>query len=132
MVKSVTVDSSVIISSLLPSEKRHGEALVVWNKVLSGETPAVMPYSILVEVVAAVRRRTGSQDLALEVLKALETLDTVSFVILDGRSSAKAARIAASTGLRGMDALVVQVAKEYKAELITFDLEMEQKAATIL
>jgi predicted nucleic acid-binding protein len=28
-----------------------------------------------------------------------------------------------------MDALVVQVAREYKAELITFDLEMQQKAA---
>jgi predicted nucleic acid-binding protein len=31
-----------------------------------------------------------------------------------------------------MDALVVKVAKEYKAELVTFDDEMKQKAATVL
>lgn len=43
MVKSVTVDSSVIISSLLPNEKRHEEACQIWGKDLSGETPAVMP-----------------------------------------------------------------------------------------
>ena len=88
-----------------------------------------MPYSVLVEVVAAIRRRTGSEHLALETQKMLEGLPSVSFVMLDGRSAAKACRIAAKTGLRGMDALVVQVAREYKAELITFDQEMLQKAA---
>jgi predicted nucleic acid-binding protein len=31
-----------------------------------------------------------------------------------------------------MDALVVQVAMEYKAELITFDNEMLQKAVSVL
>ena len=60
MVKIVTVDSSVIISSLLPAEKRHEDACVIWNKVLSGEIPAVMPYSVLVEVVAAIREFKGA------------------------------------------------------------------------
>lgn len=132
MVKIVTVDSSVIISSLLPSEKRHTEARDIWNKVLSGTCTAVMPYSVLVEVVAAIRRRTGSEQLSQELEKRLTTLDTVSFVMLDSRSAAKACKIAAQTGLRGMDALVVQVAKEYQAELVTFDDEMKQKAATVL
>jgi len=132
VVKSVTIDSSVIISSLLPNEKRHEEACQIWSKVLSGETPAVMPCSILVEVVAAIRRRTGSELLAVEVQKALESMDSVSFVMLDSRAAAKACRVATKTGLRGMDALVVQVAKEYKAELISFDNEMLQKAAAVL
>lgn len=132
MVKTVTVDSSVIISSLLPAEKRHKEASSIWDKVLSGDFAAVMPYSVLVEVVAAIRRRTGSEILAIEMQKTLEGMETVSFVMLDGRSAARACRIAAKTGLRGMDALVVQVAKEYKAELLTFDEEMQQKAAAVL
>lgn len=132
MVKSVTVDSSVIISSLLPDEKRHAEAHIIWAKVLAGETPAVMPYTVLVEVVAAIRRRTGSELLAAEVQKTLENIDALSFVMLDKRSAAKACMIAARTGLRGMDALVVQVAKEYKADLITFDNEMQMKAASVL
>ena len=130
--KSVTIDSSVVISSLLPNEKRHEEACQIWGKVLSGETPSVMPFSVLVEVVAAIRRRTGSELLAVEVQKTLENIPALSFVMLDSRGAAKACRIATKTGLRGMDALVVQVAKEYKSELITFDNEMLQKAALVL
>jgi len=132
VVKSVTIDSSVIISSLLPNEKRHEEACLIWGKVLSGETPAVMPCSVLVEVVAAIRRRTGSELLAVEVQKTLENISAISFVMLDSKAAAKACKVATKTGLRGMDALVVQVAREFKAELITFDIEMQQKAATVL
>jgi hypothetical protein len=51
----------VIISSLLPDEKRHAESRIIWAKVLTGETPAVMPYTVLVEVVAA----RGVRSLAL-------------------------------------------------------------------
>jgi predicted nucleic acid-binding protein len=132
MVKTVTVDSSIIISSLLPAEKRHEEARSIWNKVLTGDYAAVMPYTVLVEVVAAIRRRTGSELLAIEMQKTLEGIESLSFIMLDGRSTARACRIAAKSGLRGMDALVVQVAKEYKAELLTFDEEMRQKAAVVL
>jgi predicted nucleic acid-binding protein len=91
-----------------------------------------MPCSVLVEVVAAIRRRTGSELLAIEVQKTLENISAISFVMLDGRAAAKACKVATKTGLRGMDALVVQVAKEYKAELITFDDEMLQRAAAFM
>jgi predicted nucleic acid-binding protein len=66
-VKRLTIDSSVIIASLLKKEPRHKEALEIWNAVLSGRNVAVMPYSVLVEVVAAIKRRTGSESLAMEV-----------------------------------------------------------------
>ena len=128
MVKQVTIDSSVIISSLLRQKKRHQEACDLWNRVIAGDWFAVMPYSILVEVVAAVRRRTGSETLAKEVQKQLLALDNLSFMPLDDRAAQKAADIAAKTGLRGMDALVIQVAKEFKTELISFDVEMMEKA----
>lgn len=128
MVNRVTVDSSVIISSLLPQEARNQEACDLWNNVLTGNWFAVMPYSILVEVVAAVRRRTGSEDLAKLVKKQLLSIQSLSFVVLDDASAKKAAEVAAKTGLRGMDALVVQVVKEYKTQLITFDKEMLLKA----
>lgn len=128
MVKRVTVDSSVIISSLLPEEVRHQEAQELWNNVLTGNWFAIMPYSILVEVVAAVRRRTGSEDLAIKTKKQLLAIQGLTFVVLDDVSAKKAAKIAARTGLRGMDAIVVQVAIEYKAELLSFDKEMIEKA----
>lgn len=132
MVRRLTVDSSVIISSLLKTEARHKEALAIWEEILKGKSFAIMPFSILVEVVAAIRRRTGSEELAMEIERELIGTDNVSFVILDDKAAIEASDIAAKTGLRGMDALVVQVAKEFGAELISFDEEMMKKAKVIL
>jgi predicted nucleic acid-binding protein len=126
--KNLTIDSSVIISSLLEKEPRHKEALEIWTRVLSGENAAIMPYSVFVEVVAAVKRRTGSQELALEIKRELANIETISFVIIDDQVAERAAEIAAETGVRGMDALVIQVAKEFRTELISFDEEMLLKA----
>jgi predicted nucleic acid-binding protein len=122
--KKLTIDSSVIIASLLESEARHGEAMRIWDAVISGKDVAIMPYSVFVEVVAAVRRRTGSEELAQEVKEELLKIENVSFVILDQRTAEDAADLAIQKGVRGMDALVMQTAREYETELVTFDDEM--------
>jgi predicted nucleic acid-binding protein len=127
-VKRLTVDSSIIVSSLLENEPRHKEALKIWNSVLSGKNAAIIPYSVFVEVVAAVRRRTGSEELAREVAKQLLEIKSIFFVGLDGKSAQDAAEIGAKTGVRGMDAIVLQVAQDFGTELITFDEEMMAKA----
>jgi predicted nucleic acid-binding protein len=127
-VKRLTVDSSVIVSSLLENEPRHKEARKTWNAVLSGKNVAIIPYSVFVEVVAAVRRRTESEELAREVERQLLEIEAVFFVGLDDRSAQEAAEIAARTGVRGMDALVLQVSRDFATELITFDEEMMAKA----
>lgn len=132
MVRKLTVDSSVIISSLLKNESRHKDAFAIWENILKGKSFAIMPLSILVEVVAAIRRRTGSVELAAEIKKELIGTGNISFVILDDKAAIEAADIAAKTGLRGMDAIVVQVAKELGAELISFDEEMIEKAMAVL
>lgn len=126
--RKLTIDSSVIIASLLEKEPRHQEALKIWESVLAGENIAIMPYSILVEVVAAIRRRTGLEDLAGEVRKEILEIDNLSFVVLDQKAATEASDLAIQTGLRGMDVIVVQVAREFETELITFDEEMIQKA----
>ena len=128
----LTVDSCVIIASLLDKEPRHQEALDIVKKIRTGIFRAVMPYSVLVEVVAAVRCRTGSEVLAIEVKKNLKSMRHVSFVIMDHASADEASRIAAKTGLRGMDALVVQVAKEFGARLVTFDDDMITKSSSLV
>jgi len=87
-----------------------------------------MPYSVFVEVVAAIRRRTASEKLAREVKLKLLNIETISFVVLDDKSANQAADLAAKTSVRGMDALVIQVAKEFRTELISFDEEMVLKA----
>jgi predicted nucleic acid-binding protein len=127
-VKRLTLDSSVIIASLLKNDPRHKEALEIWESVLSGKNFAIMPFSVLVEVVASIRRRTGSEKLALEVKHELLNIETASFVVLDDKSAGEAAEFAARTGVKGMDALVIQVSKEFGTELISFDEEMILKS----
>ena len=90
-----------------------------------------MPYSVFVEVVAAIRRRTGSQDLAYEVKKTLLNIENLSFVALDQKTAEALAELAIQTGVRGMDALVIQTAKEFDCELITFDDEMMKRAESL-
>jgi predicted nucleic acid-binding protein len=90
-----------------------------------------VPYSVFVEVVTAIRRRTGSEKLAREVKLKLLNIETISFVVLDDKSPNQAADLAAKTGVRGMDALIIQVAKEFQTELISFDDEMLLKATNV-
>lgn len=73
---------------LLENESRHIEALGVWQKVLIGKQIAIMPYSILIEVVAAIRRRTGSEKLAMEIKNEFMNIDYLSFVVLDIEAAA--------------------------------------------
>ena len=77
----MTIDSSVIIASLLEKEPRHTEALEIWSTFLPRGNVAIMPYSVLIEVVAAIKRRTGSESLAMEVKEQLLNVETISFVI---------------------------------------------------
>jgi len=130
MMKRLTIGSSVIISSLLESESRHDEAIQIWDAVIAGEDVAIMPYSVFVEVVAAIRRRTDSEELATEVKDELLKIENISFVILDQKAAEDAADIAIQKGVRGMDALVMQTAREYETELVTFDNEMMKKFQT--
>jgi len=130
--KTVTIDSSVIVASLLEKEPRHRQALKIWENVIQGKYFAVMPSTVFVEVVAAIRRRTGSEELATQTKNALSSIDSLSFVSLDDTTANEAAQLAIKTGVRGMDAFVIQTAIEFGAELITFDNEMLEKASSVL
>jgi len=123
----LTVDSSVIVAALRKSEPHHGVCLRLMNKVKDGSHAAIQPYSVLVEVVAAIKRRTGSEDLALQVKRSLLDLDGFYFLEIESFMAGAAADLAAKTSLRGMDALVGQVAIECDAHLVTLDAEMADR-----
>jgi predicted nucleic acid-binding protein len=90
-----------------------------------------MPYSVFVEVVAAIKRRAGSEGLANDIKRELQDIENVSFVVLDQKAAEEAANIAIQVEVRSMDALVIQAAKEFETDLISFDEEMAKKASTV-
>lgn len=132
MVKAITVDSSVIVSSLVESESRHKEAMKTWGNVLTGKSFAILPFTVLIEVVSAVRRRTRSERFAMEVHSLLLSNGNILFVDINAKISQEASKLAAKIGVRGMDAVVIQVAKEFDTQLISFDNEMMAKASLVL
>ena len=128
----ICLDSSVIVTALRKQEKSHLAAKDVLRKVKDGSHIAIEPYTVLIEVTAALKRRTGSKELALRVRNDLLAINTISFMGLDAESAADAAEIAAEIGVRGMDAIVIQVAKEFDIPLVTLDQEMLEKAKLVV
>jgi len=128
----VTLDSSVIVAALRKHEERHRQCQSLLEKVQKGQYIAIQPYTVLVEVAAAVKRRTNSQRLAKRVKELLQNIDTLDFVELGTIRADAATDMAINTGLRGMDAIVVQVAAEFGATLVSLDEEMIEKARAII
>lgn len=124
MVELLTLDSSVLVAALREAEEKHQICQVLFQRIVEGEYLAIEPYSVLVEVVAAVKRRTGDLSFAQKVRKDLLQIETITFEELLKFRAEKACKIAEKTGVRGMDALVVQIAKENNCPLITLDREL--------
>ena len=126
----LTLDSSIIVAALRKEEEHHLQCKQLLEKVKDGAHIALQPYSTLVEVVAAIRRRTDSEELAERVKVNIQKIGTIYFQQLEASRADKAADIARETGVRGMDAIVVQIAREFDAALVSLDKEMIQKVAS--
>ena len=53
------------------------------EKIKDGEYIAIEPYIVLIEIVAAIKRRTGSTELAKRVKNDFLAIDTINFTDLD-------------------------------------------------
>ena len=92
----------------------------------------MLPTICLVEIVSAIRRRTDSKPLAIKIRDYLLSIDNLYFIEITKSAAVKASDISIETGLKGMDAIVVQVVRENKASLITLDKEMENLSKDIV
>jgi predicted nucleic acid-binding protein len=128
----LTLDSSVIIAALRKQETKHSESRTLLEKVRDAEFIALEPYTVLIEVVAAVRRRTGNKDLAIRVRNDLQHMQTLNFLELTLARATLASEIAGEIGVRGMDAVVIQIAREFNIPLVSLDGDMIDRARTLV
>jgi len=132
MVAYLTLDSSVIVAALREHEEKHEVCKRLLERVKNGEFIALESYTVLVEVVAAIKRRTGSEHLAERVKSGLENIDSIKFLDLISIRADDAADIAKETGVRGMDAIVIQAAKEFGSPLVSLDMEMTERSRFVV
>lgn len=102
------------------------------ESIVHGNHVAIEPYSVLVEVVAAIRRRTGNRKVAQRIGFDLQNIATILFLEFLKPRALSAMDIANDIGLKGMDAIIVQIAHENHTTLLTLDKDMAQKASTIV
>ncbi len=128
----LVLDSSVIVAALVETEEKHLQCKRLLEMVKDGHFVMIEPYSVFIEVVAAIRRRTGSEDLAKRIGEDLQCISNVYFLELFSSRAEKAAEIAKVSGLRGMDSIVVQIAEEFDAILVTLDGDVIKKSSKIV
>lgn len=129
------VDASVWVS-LCHRKDRHHERSRDWLvSVLESDEALCAPALFVVEVAAAIRRLTGSEDHAREVLENLSELGIVTLIEVTVERSARAAGIAARTAVRGADAVYLELAASRDETLVTWDrrqLERGKAVASVM
>lgn len=129
MVKEVSLDSSVLVSAFVKGDEFRNVALDVMEQVFRGEYHVVTSGIVPVEVCGAISRRAGVEE-ATSVKQQLEKWENMNFIAfqeLSRRRRSEAAEVAVELRLKGMDAIVVQVAMEKQAALVTFDGQMAER-----
>jgi predicted nucleic acid-binding protein len=102
------------------------------DQVIDGKYSVFTPLSVLVEVVAAISRRTGSRVLAKAVQTKLAQIPSIHFLELAPSRALHACELAIALGLRGMDALVLQMAQEMETILVTLDEELVKRGREVV
>lgn len=130
MASTLVVDSSILVGALVDGQSDHAVCQQFFRS-LTPEITLVAPLVVMVEVVGAVRRRTGSEHLAQVTYNVLNR-SAISFVAVTKLRARRASHVAIQRELRGMDAVVVAAAQEFRAILVTLDSEMIERAKTLV
>jgi predicted nucleic acid-binding protein len=127
MLGRVTLDASVAVSAFSSTEVGANDSRRLLELLWRNQTVIVVPTLIRPEIVAAVRRSTGDPGKAKALEESFAALPGVIFQDLDDRMADAAVEIAATTGLRGADAVYAATARHFDAALITLDGEQRTR-----
>ena len=120
---AVVVDASVWTSWLLPQDVFHQASHAWMDRYARAGGLLITPALLLIEVAAAVARRTGQSVLGHQAVQTVFRLHLLRLARLDPSLIISAARIAADRQLRAGDATYVAVAQHLSIPLVTWDNE---------
>jgi predicted nucleic acid-binding protein len=129
---AVTIDASVFVNAFSPVEVGSDKSLVFILQLGKQNIPIIQPVLVLPEIAAALSRRQGSSEAALQLVKEIKSLPSITFINVDESISSLAVDIAANNRLRGSDAVYAAVALRFGTELITLDREQLDQLPKVL
>ena len=128
----IVVDASIWVARLVPQDIFYTNVKTWFDTQSKLETIFLSPGLMLAEVAGAISRRTGQQQLGLQVITNLQQLSNLQLVEMDNRLMIDSARLAARLGLRGADSVYVAVAMRLNIPLATLDQDQKEKSASII
>ncbi len=127
MARALTIDASVFVSALSPSEIRGEESLRLIESLRDSPRLVILPTLVKPEIAGAVNRSTGDAGLAREASGMMFMASPVVFVELDQKLAEEAAELAIEAGLRGADAVYAATARRFDAILVTLDRDQRSR-----
>jgi predicted nucleic acid-binding protein len=128
----ITIDASVLVAAGSPDDPAQADAAAFLVSAISAGVAVHQPTLALVEVSAAVARRTGDHDLAREAGAALLAMPGLVLHSLDLDASAEAAALAAQRRLRAADSVYAAIAARHEATLVTLDDELRDRSRAVV
>lgn len=127
-----TIDASVLISVLLPSDVHHQASRAWLARHLLNGGASILPALALAEVAGGLRRRTGRRVDTRRAVRHLLALPGVRIIEADQRLVWRAMLLAATVGLRGADAVYVATAHQEGMPLVTWDSDQSRRAGRLI
>lgn len=120
----LTIDASIWVAADAADEEAHDECVAFLRGAVASGSAIHQPTLALVEVTAALARRTHDQDLAQRVGLAMLATPRVQVHPLDRELALTASVIASRAFLRGADAVYAATAVATGSVLVTLDTEL--------
>lgn len=128
----VTIDASVLVAAGARDDPAHSASLAFLQAVIDAGRAIHQPTLSLVEVAAAIARRTNDDALAREAGLRLLQLPRLVVHPLDLELAAEAAALAGQLRLRGADAVYAATARRGGVVLVTLDDQVRTRTAPIV
>ncbi len=128
----VVTDASIWVSQLRPQDVNHDASRLWMERYTAAGGLLLAPIFLLIEVAAAISRRTGEPALAKKAIEDLNSTNAMQFVPLDSVLTQAAVNIATNLQLRAGDAIYVAVAQQLNLPLLSWDKEQLERAGNLL
>jgi predicted nucleic acid-binding protein len=121
-----TLDANILVGVVDPTEKHHGSCLNVYRALRKHQVDIRLPWTMPVEVVAAMSRKADGHKHISAVRELIHRLNKTWYRV-DEHTSHVAMLCAEKYRLRGMDAIYAAVAQETDAVIVSDDREISRK-----
>ena len=129
----VVIDASVWVSMFIPQDVYQAPSRLWLENYTTGGSFLTAPAFLLVEVAAAIARRTQQVLLAQQAVQYLTTFGSLQLVTIDSLLIKDAIDAAINSRLRAGDAIYVALAQQLGIPLVSWDNEQLRRAgATIV